>query len=169
MKKVILLSTALFAFMSVNAQENIGQKIEELTLTWDREAEELGSYSALKEFCNNADYRGTIVGTLKGIHHYDSVLYDALSQKARYGGSKEITKTLKDIEKLEEESSIKDFLAYLNEECKAQYQIEKEGRKTGENMDSEIYLLETELQKYVKHITKRVDLVRDHVHHLNIR
>ena len=32
---------------------------------------------------------------------------------------------------------------------------------------SQVYLLETELIKYVKHVTKRVDKIRQHVHHIS--
>ncbi len=47
--------------------------------------------------------------------------------------------------------------------------IEKNARKTGEDKDADVYVLETELMKYVKQITKRIDVVREHVHHLGVK
>ena len=147
----------------------LGAKIEELTTKWDEEAEGLSTYKGLTQFCLKADYRGEMIETLKGIHHYDSVLYEEISKKARFGGNNEMKKTLKDIAKLEDGYSIHDFLVFLQEECNARKAIEKNARKTGKNKDSEAYILETELGKYVKQITKRIDVVREHVHHFNIK
>jgi len=156
--------------ISTNAQtENIGTKLEELTAQWDQEAEKLSTYEGLSQFCVDENYRAEMIGTLQGIHHYDSVLYEAIAQKVRYGGSSEMKKTMKDIEKLQKETSIKEFLNFLQEECVARNDIEKNARKTGEDKDGEVYILETELAKFVKHITKRVDVIREHVHHLGVK
>ncbi len=62
---------------------------------------------------------------------------------------------------------MKEFLTFLHEECNARAEIERNAKKTGEDKDGEAYILETELQKYVKHITKRIDGIREHVHHLS--
>lgn len=165
-----IFTTALALFgASLFAQESVGAKLEELTLKWDGEAEKLATYEGLGEFCSIKPYREEMVETLRGIHHYDSVLYQIVAKKARFGGDSEMKKTLKDIEKLESEYSIRDFLTFLHEECNARNDIERNARRTGEDKDGEAYLLETELAKYVKHITKRIDVVREHVHHLNIK
>ena len=171
MKKYVLIFLSLLSVSAVTygQEENVGQKLEELTYKWDDQANNLESYQGLTQFCNKKEYRDEIIETLKGIHHYDSVLYQTIAKRARFGGDAEMKKTLKDIEKLESDYSINDFLSFLNEECKARYEIEKNARKTGDDADSEIYMLEVELQKYVKHITKRIDVVRDHIHHLNIK
>ena len=169
MKKTISLIVLSLLAYSANAQEeNVGAKIEELTLQWDKEAEKLSTYEGLTEFCTVKVYRSEMSNTLNDIHHYDSVLYKIIAKKARFGGDPEMKKTLKDIEKLETEYSIKDFLSFLYEECTARNEIEKNARKSGKNKDGEVYMLETELNKYIKHITKRIDVVREHVHHLNI-
>lgn len=170
MKNLILFTLSIGLWTSAFSQENIGAKLEELTLAWDGEAEKLATYDGLSEFCTVEPYRARMIETLKGIHHYDSVLYDVITKKARYGGGdSEMKKTLKDIEKFESEYSIRDFLNFLHEECNARNDIERNARKTGEDKDAEAYVLETELGKYVKHITKRIDVIREHVHHLNIK
>ena len=164
---VLGLFTLLFSTLA--QEESVGAKLEELTTKWDGEAEKLSNYDGLTQFCLDKNYRSEMVGTSKGIHHYDSVLYQEIAKKVRYGGSGEMKKTLKDIEKFENGYTIKDFLTFLNEECIARSAIEKNARKTGEDKDGEVYMLETELAKYVKHITKRIDVIREHVHHLNIK
>lgn len=168
MKKITLTTYFLGFACLLFGQENVGQKIEELTTRWDSEAETLSSYEGLSRFCADQNYRGEMIETLNGIHHYDSVLYKTIEKKARFGGDAEMKKTLKDIEKIESTVSIKDFLRFLNEECGARNAIEKNAKKTGEDADGEIYVLETELQRYVKQITKKIDLVREHVHHLGM-
>ncbi len=170
MKRIIVLLVLATLVIKASAQENVGEKIEELTLAWDGEADKLATYEGLTEFCTVEPYRNRMIETLRGIHHYDSVLYDVISKKARYGGGDaEMKKTLKDIEKFETDFSIKEFLVFLHEECNARNDIERNAKKTGENKDAEAYVLETELNKYVKNITKRIDILREHVHHLNIK
>lgn len=170
MKKILLIIGIIGLSFFSNAQnENVGAKLEKLTAEWDEEAEYLSTYKGLSQFCADKGYRDEMVGTLKGIHHNDSVLYQVIAQKARYGNTSEMKKTLKDIEKLENGYTIKDFLSFLNEECIARNAIEKNARKTGEDKDAEVYMLETELGKYVKHITKRIDVIREHVHHLGVK
>lgn len=168
-RSLLMFGITSILFSATAQEETVGAKLEELTTKWDGEAEELSTYEGLTQFCLSADYRGEMIETLKGIHHYDSVLYEEIAKKARFGGSSEMKKTLKDIEKLEDGYSIRDFLVYLQEECNARKDIEKNARRTGESKDSEVYILETELAKYVKKITKRIDVIREHVHHLNIK
>lgn len=169
MRNCIAISLLLLAVGTSYAQETIGAKLEALTTQWDAEAEGLSSYEGLTKFCTDQAYRNELITTMKGIHHYDSVLYDAIAKKARFSDDAEIKKTLKDIEKLQSNYSIRNFLVFLQEECKARSEIEKEAKKTGENMDGEAYILELELQKYVKHVTKQIDSIRDHLHHLHIK
>lgn len=170
MKNVMMLFALLGAGLSAWSQnENVGAKLEELTVKWDQEAEGLKSYDGLSRFCSDQSYRNEMAGTLQEIHHFDSVLYKMVEKKARFGGDSEMKKTLKDIEKLQNEFSIREFLTFLSDECKARTEIEKNARKTGEDKDGEIYMLEVELQKYVKHMTKRIDVIREHVHHLGVK
>jgi len=168
MKKMIFLLLAFGSLTMANGQ-SVTAKMDELTAKWDAEAEKLSTYDGLSQFCTSAAYRTDVISTLKGIHHLDSMLYDMISKKSKYGNATdEIKKTLKDIEKVQTEYSMKSFLVFLNEDCKARNEIEKNAKKTGEDKDAEVYVLETELSKYVKHITKQIDLIDDHMHHLNI-
>jgi len=158
-----------FGCLTMAHAQSVTAKMDELTAKWDTEAEKLSTYAGLSQFCTSAAYRNDVISTLKGIHHYDSMVYDIISKKAKYGNaSDEIKKTLKDIEKVQTEYSMKSFLVFLSEECKARSEIEKNAKQTGEDKDAEVYVLETELAKYVKHITKQIDLIDDHIHHLNI-
>lgn len=152
--------------------ERLDKKIDELTYDWDLEADKLSSYEGLQNLCTDETYRLKIFTLLEDIHHYDTVLYGVLIKLARTNKDKEIDKTLKDIKKFEESYNTKSFVHFMNEECKAMIDIEKHSEETkndvGTNSYSgQIYLLETELYKYVKHITDRVDKIRQHVHHLS--
>ena len=69
---------------------------------------------------------------------------------------------------------MKNFIHFLHEECVAQKDIEKNSKELkndigSESYDSQVYMLEIELGKFVKHITKRVDKIREHVHHLGVK
>ena len=141
-------------------QEAIGEIIDDLTYTWDLEADDLRDYDGFSKFCVDKEYGQEILKLLKDIHHYDSVLYSRLSQSARFGSpSKEVKKTLKDIEKFETEYDMNSFIAFLNEECIGIQEIEKNRRDledeiAQESYDGQRYILENELNTYIKHITK---------------
>lgn len=167
----------LFGFVQVFGQEDnktLGKIIDDLTYKWDDEAKTLDNYDGLAKFCVNEGYRLAIIKLLKDIHHYDSVLYDRLVKASRFGNqSHEIKKTISDIEKFEEGYDMKSFIHFLHTECSARNEIEKNSDKLKEDIgfysyDGQIYVLENELAKFVSHITKRVDTIRDHVHHLHI-
>ncbi len=175
-----ILFLSLFGICTVStslAQEQsstIGQEIDEITFNWDIEAKNLNDYDGLTQFCKDVDYRTNIISLLNQIHHYDSVLYDRLVKAQRFNHDKEIEKTLKEISKFEDKYSMKSFIHFLHEECVAQKDIEKNSIDSkndfGTNSyEGQIYIVETELNKFIKHITKRVDHVREHVHHLHIK
>ena len=169
----ILLITALS--LNVFAQDDqarLDERIDEVTYDWDLEADKLATYEGLLFVCGNQEYRTKIIELLNDIHHMDSVLYDVLLKLSRTNSDKEIKKTLKDIKKFEEEYDTKGFIHFMNSECKAAREIERAAADTrnevGESSYSgQVYILETELFKYVKHVTQRVDKIRLHVHHLS--
>lgn len=176
MKKVVLLLALICAGVFSFAQEtreSLGKKIDELTYAWDLEADNLDTYEGMMKFCSNRDYRLETIQLLHDIHHYDSVLLERLQRASRFSKNHEVQKTLKDIEKFETEYSMKEFIAFLYEECKGMSELEK-NRETimddvaDESYDGKRYILETEIAKYIHHITKRVDVIREHVHHLHI-
>jgi len=177
MRKYLVLGVSLLS-LSVFAQENketLGKKIDEITFNWDLESINLNSYEGLQKFCNEKEYRYEVIGLIKEIHHYDSVLYRRLKKANRLGGAKkDVKKAIKEIEKFEKDFSAKKFIAFLREECINTKDIEKHAdeRKNdlaSESYDGQILIVENLLNKYIKHITKRVDHVREHVHHLHIK
>lgn len=178
MKRFSISIIAILIAWCLPAQENdsptLGTAIDDLTFSWDLEADNLNSYDGLSKFCVDVDYRLEVIELLNEIHHYDSVLYDRLVKASRFNHDKEIEKTLKEIAKFEDKYSMKSFIHFLHEECNYRNDIEKNAKEAkndiGENSyDGQIYIVETELNKYIKHVTKRVDHIREHVHHLHIK
>ncbi|MEQ9405013.1 MAG: hypothetical protein RIM99_15580 [Cyclobacteriaceae bacterium] len=167
----IILLTSQFSF-GQEENKRLDEKIDEVTYSWDLEADKLTTYEGLLYVCGDQEYRNKVISLLNEIHHLDSILYTVLLDLSRKSDDKEVKKTLKDIKKFEEEYDTKSFIHFMSEECKAAKEIEKNADKTkndvGENSYSgQVYLLETELFKYVKHVTQRVDKIRLHVHHLS--
>lgn len=175
MKNIVFASILLTCgHLTFGQDETLGQKIDELTYQWDLKSKELNSYEGLSEFCQDQAYRDDFVIMLNDIHHYDSVLYQRLLKAARISDSKEISKAIKDIEKFEDGYSMKKFIHFLHDECIDRNDIEKHAKELKSEIGSEsysgqIYILENELNKYVKHITTRVDHIRKHAHHLHVK
>jgi len=173
LKKFTILVSIFLAFNSQAQKEAIGHAIDSLTLGWDQESKYLEEYTGFKRFCDDATYRSEVIHMLKDIHHYDSVLYKRLVDAQRFQHDKEISRTLKDIARFEEEYDMKSFLVFLEQECVSLHKIERTKNNLNdefgsESYDGKIYILLNETGKYLKHITKRVDLLRKHVHHLHI-
>lgn len=175
MKKVIIIALSALTFFTVQAQEEtLGEKITELSSNWDLTVVNLNSYSGLSKFCKDQTYRSEIITLLGDIHHYDSVLYDRLVKASRVSDDKEIKKALDQIKKFEENYSMKTFIHFLHDECRGRSELERNANdsraNTGdESYDSQVYLIEIELNKFIKQITKRVDHVKKHVEHLRIK
>jgi len=175
LRKLCIITTLLgFFFSSAQDEETIGKAIEELTISWDMESAYLAEYTGFKEFCTNEFYRDGVIKLLADIHHYDSVLYIRLSDAQRFKKNKEIKKTLEDIKKFEAEYDMKSLLKFLNQECIGLSKIDRKKEELdsdigSESYDGQKYIIITEITKYIHHITKRVDLLRTHVHHLHIK
>lgn len=174
--KRILTALLLLTSIILTAQdmETLGKKIDELTYAWDLESDNMDDYDGMLKFCSDREYRLEVIGMLKDIHHYDSVLLERLQKAVRFSKNKEVKKTLKDISKFEEEYSMKVFIDFLYDECQGISELERnrddlEDEIAQESYDGRRYVLETELAKYIHHITKRVDVIREHVHHLHIK
>ena len=174
---VKILTEVVFLFMVISVfsqeeSERLDEKIDDLTYSWDLEADKLSSYEGLTNLCSDEDYRSEIFQLLKDIHHYDTILYNTLKDISRRNSNKEIVRTLRDIRKFEEGYDMKNFIYFMREECKAMIDIEKNADDTRNEVSftsysGQVYILETELFKYVNHITRRVDKIREHVHHLS--
>jgi hypothetical protein len=171
--KTIFLSSLFLLSMSIYSQEErLDEKIDEITYDWDLEADKLSTYAGLQELCTDEEYRVRILTLLDKIHHYDTVLYGILVKLSRTSDDREVKKTLKDIKKFEDEYNTQSFVHFMNEECKVMRDIERNSEETSNDVginsySGQVYLLETELYKYVKHVTARVDKIREHVHHLS--
>lgn len=166
---LILLSTTIWG---QEDEERLDEKIDKITYDWDLEADKLSTYAGLQQLCTDEEYRNRILKLLDDIHHYDTVLYGVLVKLSKTSDDKEVHKTLKDIKKFEDEYNSQSFIHFMNEECKAMREIEKSSDDTANDVginsySGQVYLLETELFKYVKHVTARVDKIRLHVHHLS--
>ncbi|MEM9324580.1 MAG: hypothetical protein AAGA85_02950 [Bacteroidota bacterium] len=157
----------------ISSGQAITTAIEDITTRWDEEAELLSTYEGLRTFCEDDQFRYAMIQTLRDIHKYDSILYGKLLDAQRYGyGNHRVDKTIKEIEKFEKKYTMKGFLIFLYQDCKASKSLEKNAddlRKDhgdGWSYDNQVYVLEVELGRYVHHITKRVDQIREHIHHL---
>ncbi len=165
---VIILSLVIF---SQGFSQKIASKIDELTYAWDIEAEKLSGYEGLIEFCNNDEYRFSTIDLLKEIHHYDSLLYKTLLKAKRRHHNSEISRTLKDIEEFEKKYTTKNFIHFLHDDCNESKDLELHSATLRNDSgvgsyDNRVYVLEVELGRYVHHITKKIDQIREHVHHL---
>lgn len=164
----MLCTLSLFA----QDDERLDEKIDKITFEWDNEATTLATYEGLARLCADLPYRKSIFSLLDEVHHYDSVLVGVLTKMSKRSSNKQISKALKDIEKLEEGYSTKAFVHFMNEECHALKEIEKNSDDTRNEVgitsySSQVYMLETELAKYVSQVTARIDKIRKHVHHLS--
>lgn len=172
MKTSTLLSIALLLTISSYAQQSeaeVVKAVDDLTINWDNEAEKLQTYEGLGSFCGNSIYRKKIIGMLDEIHHYDTLLYGIVTRKFEANKDPEAKATLDDIETLESDYTTKAFRRFIHKECNTYNEIENNlGREKGPEYKKEVKTLENELKRYVKEITKQIDLIDEHVHHLHL-
>lgn len=170
MKRTTFLLLFFISF-SIFAQEEakIVKIIDELRYSWDDEAEKLETYAGLGEFCGNSPYRNNIIKMLDDIHHYDTLLYGIVTRKFAKDKDPEAKATLDDIETLEVDYTTKAFKRFIHKECNSYNEIENNlGAEGGEEYEKEVNMLEEELKKYVIEITKQIDIIDEHVHHLHL-
>jgi hypothetical protein len=165
--KVVLVLIFLSVFSHIgNAQdENITEKIDALTIEWDKTALQIETYEGLKEFCQEKVFRDKAIRLLDDIHHYDSLLFSIVKEKYDTDGNSEAKKTLDDIVELESEYTPRNFLTFLRTECITVNDIEL--NKSSDRYNHDTKKLEKEANKYVLGITAQIDLIDEHVHHLN--
>ena len=147
--------------------------IDEVTTKWNEISTDMSKYRGLQEYCRNRNYKAVVLETLNNIHHYDTVIYNVLVKKKRFSDNKEIEHALKDIKKFETKYHPKKLVSFLHEECKFRRDIEKDKKESkssfgSDSYDGQITILETELGKYVKHVTKLVAHINKHSHHLHL-
>ncbi len=161
--------TISFSLLAQESDSEVAKTIDKLRYAWDDEAESLQTYSGLGQFCGESTYRKKIIKMLDDIHHYDTLLYGIVIRKYNADKDKEAKATIDDIETLEVDYTTRAFKQFVHKECNTYNEIENNlGAAKGEAYDSEVKALETELKKYVLSITKRIDIIDEHVHHLHI-
>jgi hypothetical protein len=161
----------VIALTNLHGQERemtITETIDELTSKWDTEAEILKTYDGMREYCKVRQHRVNTIELVKQIHHYDSLLYKTVKTKFDASKDDEAQATLKDIKKLEDEYTTKGFLDFIHKECSTFNEIENNyGRSKGKQYQKEVAKMEKELTKYVIEITSQIDLIDEHIHHLD--
>lgn len=170
MQRITLLLLLLISY-STFAQENEGivKIIDDLRYSWDDEAVKLQSYKGLGDFCSNSVYRKKIIKMLDDIHHYDTLLYGIVTRKYDANKDPEAKATLDDIDILEVDYKTISFRKFIHQECNTYNEIENNlGRAKGPEYEKEVKELEDELIKYVAEITKQIDTIDEHVHHLDL-
>ncbi|MEM9895843.1 MAG: hypothetical protein AAF789_05695 [Bacteroidota bacterium] len=170
MQRIVLISTVMLAGGLLFGQEKkVREKIDALRIEWDAEALKLGSYKGLGEFCSQSFYRKKVVTMLDEIHHYDTLLYGIVTRKFADSNDPEAKATIDDIITLEADYTTLSFKKFIHMECNTYNEVERNyGGEKGKAYDKEVGKLEKELVKYVDRITKRIDIIDEHVHHLHI-
>ena len=171
MKSFFILALTLLITTSLFAQEEaeVVKAVDDLRLNWDNEAETLQTYAGLGSFCGESVYRKKIITMLDEIHHYDTLLYGIVTRKFKANEDPEAKATIDDITTLESDYTTKSFRKFIHQECNTYNDIEKNlGRAGGAEYEKEVKKLEMELKKYVVEITKQIDLIDEHVHHLHL-
>jgi len=169
MKQVLVISCLLIAFYAPAQKRDIVKIIDDLTIQWDKQAEKLGTFAGMKYYCTAEQYRNKTIHLLDTIHHYDTLLYFAVTEKYQNIKDSDAKTTLKEILTVETEYTTPNFKEFLQQECDQFTKIgETYGQQSGSQYYEEIDKLEKELAKYVAKITKRIDLIDEHVHHLKL-
>ncbi len=167
--KMITVMACMLVFTYGSAQSNIVSIIDDLTVRWDETAIDLKNYSGIYNFCENESDQRKTVELLDAIHHWDSTLYQIVSDKFDVNEDKEAAATLKDIAELETEYSTANFKLFIQDECSDLLVIEDHfDDETVRQYEKEIKKFEKELVKYVTSITRRIDIIDEHIHHLHL-
>lgn len=138
--------------------------IDDLTLEWDEAAVNLETYEGLRQYCRDRSYRDNTILLLNTIHHYDSSLYKIVTDKYASNQDAEAKATLDDIQTLELDYATKRFLTFLRNECMTFNDNER--NKNIEGYDEVVKEIENEMIEYVEAITRQIDTVDEHIHHL---
>lgn len=167
--KYLAITCLLACSLFVSAQEeNIVAIVDDLTVKWDKQAETLQKYTGLRYYCTAEVYRTNTTELLDKIHHYDTLLYGIVTRKYANSKDKEAEATLKDIITVEADYTTKSFKEFLKKECEGYTEIEENYSNKDSKYYKEVEKLEKELSKYVITITKRIDLIDEHIHHLKL-
>ena len=176
MKKVVLIVGWLMMCQASFSQEvvSIEEDFEVLTQQWHQVSDRLVTYEGLGQFCGSPDFRQESIQILSTIHHIDSLIMDLMMDPTSglEVSKQEYKKTLDDIRKFESEYGIRSFIEFLRESCLTRNELEANiDDLKNENgiysYDGQVLMLETRLEKYLKHLGKKVDAIDEHVHHIH--
>lgn len=153
---------------------NVEEEYEFLTNHWLKMSADISHYYGLSAFCTNSEYRTYTIEVLESLHHYDSLVLDLLKDPTADIdiSSHEYKKTMKDIEKFEGDYDLKEFISFLRESCITRNQLErdKDDLKNEVGMysyDGQVMMLETEVNKFLNKIDKRILAINKHIHHIH--
>ena len=137
-------------------------------MRWDETAIRLKNYQGIQEFCLTEKLRTETIKLLDDIHHWDTTLYFIVKEKFDTNQDQEAAATLVDIEKLESEYSTANFKVFISDECSMLKVIQDSfDQQTVKQYEKDIRKFEKELVKYLNSITYRIDIIDEHIHHLN--
>lgn len=142
--------------------------IDDLTVRWDETSIKMKNYQGIQEFCLTKEFRKATINLLDNIHHWDTTLYFIVQEKFDTSKDKEAAATLEDIERLETEYSTANFKKFITDECGALKIIQESfDQETVKHYEKSIRKFEKELVKYLNSITYRIDIIDEHIHHLD--
>lgn len=158
------------AFLSIPVfaqdEDQILIEVDDLRYQWDDEALNLESFEGMEKYCYEKKYKAEIFNLLNTIHHYDTLLYNIITEKHNNEEDLQAKEALKDILTVESEYTTPSFVQFLEEECVIVKSIEKHLRKNDNGTETAIKRLEAELVRYIDAVTERIDLIDENVHHL---
>lgn len=147
---------------------DIVEVIDNLRYRWDASAINLKTYQGIQEFCLNSQYQMETNDLLDAIHHWDTTLYFVVQEKFDESEDLEAAATLDDIMKLETEYSTVNFKKFITDECGMLKVINDSfEEETVKKYEKDIKKFEKELVKYINSITYRIDIIDEHIHHLD--
>lgn len=169
--KLTLAVTVLLLSFCSHAQRkySIVKVIDDLRYNWDETAIELKDYHGIQNFCNDKARKNQTLKLLDEIHHWDTTLYQVVKLKFEQNGDKEAEATLKDIKTLESDFTTLKFKEFIQSECD-QIKVIREDfdELTIKQYEKAIRKFEKELVNYINIITERIDIIDEHVHHLQL-
>jgi hypothetical protein len=171
MKNLLFTCMLILGFSAASQKKsdvNIVAIIDDLTVRWDETAIKMKNYQGIQEFCLTQEYRKSTVNLLDNIHHWDTTLYFIVKEKFDTNQNEEAAETLRDIEKLETQYSTANFKTFITDECEILKVIQDNfDKETVKQYEKDIRKFEKELVKYLNSITYRIDIIDEHIHHLD--
>lgn len=175
LKLATLICLLSIGFLNAQDKLTLEQEYDIIMEEWETISADLKTYQGLISYCKSDDVKRNAIQLLGIIHHYDSLVLQILTSPEAMAklDSKEQKSTLKEIEKFESEYSVSSFITKLNDECKFAKEIEKDKKYSKDDLgdrsyDGQVYILETDIKKYINHIDSRVEHIDSHLHKLHI-